>query len=552
MLLTTFLLLFLPTSWMHRCAAAALEESLPRIPEVKTQNGTIQGIYNPEYHQDHFLGVPFAQPPVGELRFSHPKSLKSTWKRPYLAHSYGAFCQGNTINLSGFSQSTISYPEDEDCLTLNIIRPSGYSQSPGLPVLVWIHGGGFQEGGSGDARYDMSHLVKTSVDMEKPIIGISINYRLGVFGFIAGQPFRDRGATNLGLQDQRLALRWIQENVRSFGGDPSRVTVQGESAGAASIGFHLLANNGRDEGLFHRAIAQSGGPFYPLPFASNATQDLMLESLANTTGCSGHDNVFSCLQSIPAAELKTASALTVWNPVIDFDLISGLPSVALNKGQFNRVPMLIGANTNEGTPFLPFVSKISARTDKDFDDALLAVSGKNLPLETRRRFQELYLKRDKITQQHELGAVLSDPGEPYGPLYGPVSLLTGDYTLVAGRRIAAESWARCGVASYSYRFNTVPAGVSPQILGAAHFQEIPFVFRNIQGKGHERDPFDISDPGLRSKYLHLSEIMSRMWLSFVNTGSPNSHGSSSGPPSDQKSLMLTPRSYETHSLMAQL
>ncbi|KAM5347642.1 hypothetical protein ACJ41O_007466 [Fusarium nematophilum] len=406
---------------------------------------------------------------------------------------------------------------------MNIVRPSGRYPSP-LPVLVWIHGGGFQEGGSGDYRYNMSYLVHKSSAMGTPIIGVSFNYRLGAFGFISGQPFRDQKRTNLGVHDQRLALRWVRENIRRFGGDPGRVTIHGESAGALSVGIHLLAHGGRDDGLFQGAIAQSGGPFFHMPFAPEMVQDSQLEALQNATGCSGGD-VVSCLQGVPAMTLRDASRLINWNPIIDQDLLVQLNSAALRDGAFVRVPLLIGANTNEGTPFAPLLSRIGADSAEDAAAALLAFTGPGrLPNETVRRFGELYWDLEPSNVQAELGTVLSDPGEPYGPFYGVISLLAGDLSMAGGRRIAAEWWARHGVNAYSYRFDTVPAGISPEILGAAHFQEVAFVFGNTKGKGYELDPFNTSTVGERDRLLRLSDLMSRMWISFVNTGSPNHHG----------------------------
>lgn len=198
-------------------------------------------------------------------------------------------------------------------------------------MLVWIHGGGFQEGGSGDARYNMSYLVEMADEMGMPIIGVSLNYRLGAFGFISGQPFRDQNRTNLGLHDQRLALQWIYESIHLFGGDPQRVTIHGESAGALSVGIHLLAYGGRDDGLFHGAIAQSGGLFFHLPFASETLQDSQLAAVQNATGCSGSVDIISYLRSVPASTLKKASRLTQWNPLVDNDMLLQVNSAALQR-----------------------------------------------------------------------------------------------------------------------------------------------------------------------------------------------------------------------------
>ncbi|UPL01403.1 hypothetical protein LCI18_012337 [Fusarium solani-melongenae] len=515
----------------YAVACAALSESVQAVynsshhdPTVTIHNGKIKGLYNPSLHQESFLGIPYAQPPVGHSRFARPEPLNSTWSTPFAANDYGKFCHGTSLNLEGFDQEGITYPEDEDCLTLNIVRPSTNNDSSRLPVLVWIYGGGFQEGGSGDARYNMSSLVQQSVAMEKPIIGVSLNYRVSVLGFPSGQVFREQGLTNLGLHDQRLALHWIQENIEAFGGDSSRVTIQGESAGAGSVGFHLLGS-GHGTGLFQGAIAQSGGPFHYMPFASYEVQDSLLETLVNTTGCSFASDTLSCLKSVPASVLMQASANVTWSPVLDGDLLTQPNSIALRKAEFVQVPLLIGSNTNEGTPLVPSFSSIAANNSGDFTAALTQFNaGRAISAEATSRFQDLYLDLKPEALQKELGTVLPDPGESYGSVYGSVSLLLGDLLFTAGRRIAAEAWARNGVDAYSYRFDTVPAGVDPTTMGACHFSEVAFVFHNTEGGGYENDPFDIRDISLRQKYLDLSNLMSRMWISFVNTGSPNHHG----------------------------
>jgi carboxylesterase type B len=158
----------------------------------------------------------------------------------------------------GYGSDQWNYAVSEDCLYINVVRPSGYEHEK-LPVAFWIHGGGFNQGGGVDQRYNASFMVKNSVDIGKPIIQVSINYRLSVWGFLSGsQELVDAGGLNLGLRDQRLALQWVQENIKSFGGDSSQVTIYGESAGGASVGFHLTAYSGRDDKLFRGAIMQSG------------------------------------------------------------------------------------------------------------------------------------------------------------------------------------------------------------------------------------------------------------------------------------------------------
>lgn len=198
-------------------------------PVVTIKNGTLKGSYNPNYDQDFFLGVPYAAPPVSDLRFQLP-APPTPWNKIRNADTYGPWCLGNSLGLTGFSKDTLSL-ESEDCLHANVIRPAGTNAGAKLPVLAWIQGGGWDEGSSADQRYNGSFLFSHSVAMDSPILFVSFNYRLGIFGTLAGPAIEEAGLTALLLRDQRQAFAWIQENIASFGGDPSRVTVFGESAG---------------------------------------------------------------------------------------------------------------------------------------------------------------------------------------------------------------------------------------------------------------------------------------------------------------------------------
>lgn len=148
----------------------------------------------------------------------------------------------------------VGYDMSEDCLYINVVRPAGIDPAAQLPVAVWIHGGGLSMGGSADRRYNLSFIVQNSVDLGTPIIAVSFNYRLAVFGFISGPEVQAAGATNLGFRDQRLALRWIKENIAAFGGSPEKVTLWGESAGAISINAQLFAYNGEARSSFSAAL----------------------------------------------------------------------------------------------------------------------------------------------------------------------------------------------------------------------------------------------------------------------------------------------------------
>lgn len=180
--------------------------SAPSSPTLLTRNGTYTGVYSPAYDQDFFLGVPFAQPPVGDLRWRVPQSLNQSFSGTRKATAYSSNC-------IGLGADSWGYPLSEDCLYLNVVRPhrpSGYEPNEDLlPIAVWIHGGGFYMGGSADKRFNMSFIVENSQKAGTPFIAISLNYRLNGWGFLNSNEVRGEGATNLGLRDQRLALHWV-------------------------------------------------------------------------------------------------------------------------------------------------------------------------------------------------------------------------------------------------------------------------------------------------------------------------------------------------------
>lgn len=174
-------------------------------PTVTTTNGTVQGYYQATYNQDYFLGIPFAEPPVGDLRFRNPQSLSKPFDGVKVATEYYPECVG-------YGGDQLGYDVSEDCLALNIVRPAGH-EGQNLPVGVWIHGGGYIMGGTPDKRYNLSFIVQSGVEIGKPIIGVSIPYRLSAWGFLDGNEVRSEGNTNVAMRDQRLALGWLQDNI---------------------------------------------------------------------------------------------------------------------------------------------------------------------------------------------------------------------------------------------------------------------------------------------------------------------------------------------------
>jgi carboxylesterase type B len=489
-------------------------------PTVKTTNGTLVGVRNAQYSQDFFLGIPYAQPPIENLRYKRPEPLHQPWKQ-LNATETGPWCHSSPLTLPVFSQTRNSHEESEDCLTLNIVRPATAHSISKFPVLVYIHGGGFQEGSGADQRYNMSFLVQESVGVGAPIIGITINYRLSGFGFLSGSALQKSGVMNLGLHDQRAALGWIQDNVAAFGGDPSRVTIQGESAGALSVGYHFLAYGGRDDGLFRAGIAQSGGPASIGRVITLQQQDSLYNDVLHQTGCISSTDTLDCLRGAPVETLKAAFQGVSYFPVQDGDMISENPFVALEEGRFIQRPILSGTNTNEGTSFA-ISEGFRVNSTTEFRTAIARYFNQGVANTSVDAIATEYLEGLSPEEvQSSLGSVLPFPRSDYGTSYGRAALFRGDQLFIAPRRFSTKMWAKFGIPAFSYGFDTVPSGVSPETLGAAHFADIPFVFLNVDGVGHEFNFLASNVTTSRDEYLELSKRMSLMWLSFVNELSPN-------------------------------
>ncbi|KAF2182914.1 alpha/beta-hydrolase [Zopfia rhizophila CBS 207.26] len=416
---------------------------------VSIKNGTIVGSYNGEYHQNYFLGIPYAQPPLGSLQFNAPEPVNKAWVTARSASAYGPHCRNSPSMLPVFSQG-VTYQRSEDCLALNIVQPSGLKSFSKLPVLVWIHGGGLQDGGSADPRYNMSFVVQESVEMGFLTIG-------------------------------------IQANIHAFGRDCSRVTIQGEPSSAISVGHHLLANGGRDEGLFYAAIAESSCPLSSTGFLTLDQQDERYNQVLNAADCQDTEDTLGCLRMTPVDVLDDVFRQLRLYPVIDGSLVPDFPSISHRDGKFAMVPLLIGTNTNEGTAGLH-----RGVMGLDLVHGLSIATAGDLANELR----------------EQLGTVPISPRPGYGSLYGQTTLYIGHFDFNAGRRHAAQIWSRYGVPVYSYRFNIVPAGVSPEILGAAHFQEVAFVFKNFNGLGYAVNPFSSNSTEIEAQRKTLSTLMS--------------------------------------------
>jgi len=503
-------------------------------PVVQVKNGSYSGIHNAEFNQDYFLGMPYAK--TAE-RFRISEGLDATWNDTRPATQYPKHCVG-------YGGDMIGYESSEDCLYLNVIRPAGVSPDAKLPVAVWIHGGGLAMGGSADKRYNLSFIVDNSVKQGTPLIGVSLNYRLSVFGFPGGKQALEAGATNLGFRDQRLALHWVNENIASFGGAPDKVTIFGESSGAESVANQVLAYNGRDDGLFRAVAAESGfGGVIPRGFGgfnSTTFQTNFDQLVGNITSCAstaGTPESFECLRTAPLEEINAVLDATgspfSFTPVKDGDFIADFATNQLARGDFVKVPILIGANSDEGTSFGPGRGpKGPVNTDEDMAYAVANIIPSQASETTGKTIDELVKEALALYPNDQAVGIPSlemwphiiQPGEDIAVALGlqqrRAAAFFGDVYMGFLRRRANTVWAENGVPSFAYRFDIRTNGF-PEYVGSTHFSEVSFVFDNVNGLGYATNPFGGNDTTYTTKAVAMAKTISTAWVNFFVSLDPS-------------------------------
>ncbi|KAJ5373753.1 hypothetical protein N7517_005759 [Penicillium concentricum] len=531
MLLSIFFYSMIPGAKTKSLSKPTGTTSNPPTATLPTSNRSPKTIFVgrslPEFNQDLFLGIKYADEPI---RFT-PAELKSAYASKdsdsgiydlpiaglgttsmsvyYNATEYGNDCPAygsDTTTLVNKGLITLN----EDCFNLNIIRPNADGNYGLLPVMIWIFGGGWAQGATADPRYNMSYIVEQSALNGKPVMGVSINYRLAAFGFLDSEEVRAEGNTNLALRDQRTAMRWVKKNIKVFGGDPNKITIWGESAGAYSIGAHLVTNNGDNEGLFRAAIMNSGNAVGP-PYNGTEWHQPMYNRIVERAGCINSPNTLQCLRELPyPAFYSIANEGLEWFATIDGSFIAHYPQISYRQGKLARVPILIGTNTDEGTSF----GTTGTKTDEDCINELT----------TSKRW---VLDRSQATQLLSYYPNIPAIGCPYGwgnitwpslgLMYKRYESIAGDLTMVGPRRMLAQRMASLHDNVYSYRWD-VAALNSSTMIGVQHFAEIPFVFAN---------PVQTITPlGVDPARLELGQMAARMWMSFVADLDPNGHGES--------------------------
>ncbi|XP_062474216.1 fatty acyl-CoA hydrolase precursor, medium chain-like isoform X1 [Pezoporus occidentalis] len=475
-------------------------------PEVVTKYGTLRGyqfkVDTAEKSVNVFLGVPFAKPPVGLLRFSEPQPPEP-WKGVRDATSYPPMClqdkEGQLFsNYITNRKEKVILQVSEDCLYLNVYTPISTGKQEKLPVFVWIHGGGLALGAA--SSYDGSALAAFD-----NVVVVTIQYRLSILGYFSTGDKHARG--NWGYLDQVAALQWIQENIMHFGGDPGSVTIAGESAGGISVSALILSPLAK--GLFHKAISESGTAIRAL-FTDHPEEEA--QSIAAASGCEKPSSaaIVECLrgkteEEIVQAMLKLPSMFI--STSIDGVFFPKSPEQLLSENAINAVPYIIGVNNCEFGYVIPMMMKFPAYTDgldenvaRQVLQTSLALSFKGVASEVVDRVYNEYIGNAK--NRAEVRDGLLDA--------------LGDSLFILSSIEVARYHRDAGNPVYFYEFQHRPSsgeGVIPEFVKADHTDEIAFVFGKPFLAGHATEEEE-----------KLSRTIMKYWTNFARNGNPNGEG----------------------------
>lgn len=480
---------------------------------VTTDAGELRGLFvGPSQNVQAFKGIPYAKPPVGDLRWREPVAAEP-WSGVKDCFEFGGACPQRTpAMMASVPQMAINAPLSEDCLYLNVWRPAERTAQP-LPVLFWIHGGGYTMGAASQPLYDGTLLA------EPGAVVVSINYRLGPFGFLAhpalSQESPRKTSGNYGILDQIEALRWVQRNIAAFGGDPGRVTIFGESAGAGSVMCLMVAPEAR--GLFHAAIAQSTPEmnFARLqrsvderPSAEQQGVQLLAQLGLGTDATVEQLRALDATQlaeTFPSLEMGSKQEINLRRtplsmaPIVDGVLIPDLPNRMFAANKAHPVPLIVGNTRDEMTLFMT-----QTPVPKE-------VAG----------YEQIIAQNFGDLSQEILAAY---PAKDSKSIRDAVIQLAGDTVFASQARYVARLHSKNGHPTYRYVFSCGTKQFPLSMLGAHHACELPYLF------GQPAKP-DANDE-------RVVDFVQGYWLNFARTGNPNGEGLPTWPATNLASDVL--------------
>ncbi len=470
----------------------AIAVSLPRAtaaqPAVPTTGGPVQGVPAADGAITSYKGIPYAAAPVGDRRWRAPEP-PAAWTAVRRADRFGSSCMQTIVEerkpwtYEFMAHNAVS----EDCLFLNVWTPAKAPDAK-LPVFFWIHGGGNVEGSAAVPIYDGEALAR------KGVVVVTINYRLGVFGFLAHPELTQEAGRsgNYGSLDQLAALRWVRANIAAFGGDPGNVTIAGQSAGAS--GVHNLVASPLAKGLFHRAIAESGSGYVaPNPIRRLVDAQTAGVAFAEAKGAASLRD----LRAMPAAQLMARVGDTpgpAFRPVIDGHFLPADPIAIYARGEQNDVPELTGMNLDEPSSLPDYGVVPMARYQKFVRErygAALAAT-----------FFELYPSDTQEQSGESQKAAIRDTG------------------LVSMQMWAEHRAKTARNSAFTYCWTHPMPGPDRARYGAFHTSEVPYVFNTLD---QSTRPWSDED-------RRLADLMGAYWVNFMKTGDPNGGGLPRWPP----------------------
>jgi carboxylesterase type B len=491
------LLVLLAAVFLPAQSAAAHPHPKSR-PIVATDRGVVRGAASEGV--ERFLGIPYAAAPTGSHRWQAPQPA-ARWTGVRSATSFGNPCP--VLPSTNGPRS-----ETEDCLVINVWRPAGTRSHAQLPVHVFIHGGGLTNGSG--AQNDESNLVAAA-----GVIGVSFNYRLGVFGFLrtSGLATENGDAGNYGFLDQQAALRWVQRNIGAFGGNSGRVTIDGESAGGWSVCGHLTSPGSR--GDFAQAMIQSGSCYSSTP----ARAEERGGAFAAAAGCPDPATAAACLRAASAATLLNASTDFAPRFVDHTPSFPTSPADAVAAGNFQRVPLVIGSNRDEGRTFAQdFIG-----ADRSAYESFVSGTFGNRAGDVLAHYP-WPASADRFTAAYLVGAIESDSG---------IIARVGGCTNRALTEAFAH-WTR----TYAYEFNnrTGPGltQIPGYVWGAGHAAELAYIWPSFNNGTPIAPLFDRGDRA-------LAKQMTRYWGAFTVQGRPRVPGQPPWPRFDENGTTLSLR-----------
>ncbi|KAF2720827.1 alpha/beta-hydrolase [Polychaeton citri CBS 116435] len=449
---------------------------------------------------NQWLGIPFASPPVGDLRFQAPQDPQKEYGVKD-ADEFGPLCLPSPGNVTDYTL------QSEDCLFLNVYAPKG---GQNLPVYFFIQGGGFAT--NSNANYNGSGIIEAG---DKQIVVVNFNYRVGPYGFLAGDEVLKYGSINNGLKDQRKALEWVHKYISRFGGDPNHVTIGGDSAGAQSVNLQVTAYGGRDDSLFHASAAESQS--FP-GIRSVEESQYNYDNLVIRTGCADSIDTLACLRLLSVEELQTHNILTPfpnamnaplypYGPVLDNDFIKEYTYHAYANGNYVKVPSIGGDVTNEGTVFVPRNATSIGEANTFIRDqwptispALLRVWNSFYPVES-------YPKLGNETAKSEQGDYYHALATGYGEMR---------YTC-PGINIS-QVQAEQNVPTWNYRWNVEDPDAVNSGIGVPHTVEVNAIWGadNVNGAA----PASYYEGQENEK---IASTIQHYWASFIRAYDPNKY-----------------------------